>query len=160
MMDVTLSCSFTGHRIIPHAHLTPLTEKLREVVAIAYRNGTRDFFTGGAMGFDRLAASIVLEMKQNHPDVRLHLVLPCEGQEEKWSPDEQEAYRKERAAADTVEVLSPYYYEGCMKVRNQALIDRADMCVAYVTNPRSGAGQTLRMAQKYNVSCVNLADLI
>jgi uncharacterized phage-like protein YoqJ len=112
------------------------------------------------MGFDRLAASAVLKVREKYGDIRLHLILPCLGQEEKWPQEEQEAFRRECESADEVEHLALSYYDGCMKARNQALIDASDLCFAYVTNARSGAGQTLRMAKEKGIPTVNLAELI
>ena len=160
MTEHSGSCCFTGHRVIPTAHIQPLYEKLLESVEVARRNGFRDFYTGGAVGFDRLAASAVLKAKEKYGDISLHLLLPCLGQEEKWSREEQEAFHLECERADEVQYLALSYYDGCMRARNQALVDVADMCFAYVTNPRSGAGQTMRMAKEKGITVLNLADLI
>ncbi len=159
-MEVRGTCCFTGHRVIPTANIEPLQAKLLECVEVARRNGCRDFYTGGAMGFDRLAASAVLAVREKYGDIRLHLILPCLDQEEKWPREEQEAFHRECENADEVQHLALSYYDGCMKVRNQALVDVADLCFAYVTNPRSGAGQTVRMAKEKGITVLNLAELI
>ena len=54
--------------------------------------GIMDFYSGGADGVDCWAAMIVLELRKKNPALKLHLVLPHEGQESKWSDPAQERY--------------------------------------------------------------------
>jgi uncharacterized phage-like protein YoqJ len=90
----------------------------------------------------------------------LTLILPCGDQADRWGFSERLAYHRQVRAADRVEVLSAHYYDGCMRARNQALADRADVCVAYVTTPRTGSAQTLHMAQARGARLINLADTL
>ncbi len=57
-----------------------------------------------------------------------------------------------------VEVCSEHYYDGCMKVRNQRLVDLSDVCVCYYneSNKRSGTGQTVRMAERKHICIINI----
>ena len=54
--------------------------------------GIMDFYSGGADGVDCWAAMIVLELRKKNPALKLHLVLPHEGQESKWSDPAQDRY--------------------------------------------------------------------
>lgn len=62
------------------------------------------------------------------------------------------------SATDMVEVCSEHYYDGCMKVRNQLLVDLLDVCVCYYneSNKHSDTGQTVRMAERKNIHIINL----
>ena len=73
-------CCFTGHRIIMYEHLDVMSGKLDAVIAELYEKGIRDFITGGALGFDTLAAQAVLRARKNAEDLRLVLALPCREQ--------------------------------------------------------------------------------
>jgi uncharacterized phage-like protein YoqJ len=150
-------CAFTGHRTVPSAELEPLRRRLAETVEQLWDMGYRVFCAGGALGFDRMAADAVLALRKKHPDVRLHLILPCEGQERPWGLVQRLAYHKQVKQADEVEVLAKSYYDGCMQVRNARLVELADHLVAYVTRTRSGAAQTLRMAERKGIGITNLA---
>ncbi len=158
MNDNEKICIFTGHRAVPHACAARLKQLLEDTVEALYGEGVRIFCAGGAMGFDRMAADAVLGVRGRHPAVRLCLILPCRGQENLWSLSERRAYQSQVQAADEVICLAEHYYDGCMRVRNQALADRADICVAYVTDPRSGSYQTVRMASARGVPVINLAE--
>ena len=51
------TCCFTGHRIIK---ITPeLVQRLRDTIVDVIRQGVTEFFDGGAIGFDMLAAETV-----------------------------------------------------------------------------------------------------
>lgn len=150
------ACSFTGHRRIKPEHKRALLELLARAVNYAYENGCREFFTGGAIGFDTEAARAVIRFRIAHPDVRLILLLPCQNQDDGWSDSQRDSYGYILRAADEIRYTSDYYHDGCMKIRNQALVDSCDILIAYLSDSRSGAGQTVRMAEKRGKTVYNL----
>lgn len=68
-------CCFTGHRKISDADI--LREKLEKVLISLIENGTTDFYAGGAAGFDLLCEQTVLKLREGNPNIKLHLILPC-----------------------------------------------------------------------------------
>lgn len=121
--------------------------------------GATEFYAGGAVGWDMLCESVVIELREHFPQIKLHLILPCpaEEQTEKWNEDDMAEFRRLLLAADTVEICSEHYFDGCMKLRNQRLVNLADVCVCYYSGKqRSGTGQTVRMAERQGKEIVNL----
>ena len=151
-----LNCSFTGHRGIPSDRGFVLALAAR--ILWAYEQGCRNFYNGGAMGFDLLAAEQVLRLRSVHPEVRLYMILPLKGQEAKYSPEDTERYRRVLAAADGVEYTAERYYDGVMRERNARLSELGDICIAYVTRDRSGSAQTARMCQRQGKPVYNIAN--
>ena len=64
-----ISVAFTGHRFIPYDKIASLREALKTVILEHYNRGIRIFYCGMAMGFDLLAAEVVLSMKETYPDI-------------------------------------------------------------------------------------------
>ncbi len=149
------NCSFTGHRAIEIRHRSGIRAQIDLMVKTAYEGGCRDFYFGGAIGFDTLAAECVLEFRESHPDVTVNLVLPCRDQSSRWSTEDVQRYEAVLSRADSVECLSEFYYDGCMRVRNQRLVDIADVLIAYVGRDGSGTGQTVRMAKRKDIPILN-----
>lgn len=154
------TCAFTGHRTIPREVTEELRLCLSRELEALYQMGYRTFCAGGAIGFDRMAADAVLALRKQYPDVRLHLILPCEGQERPWRLAERLAYHKQVKAADEVTVLAKDYYDGCMQARNARLVEEASFLLCYVSRTRSGAAQTLRMAREKGIPVTNLVDVL
>lgn len=150
------SCAFTGHRKIEDRHKEKIENLLSRAVAFAYENGCRIFITGGALGFDTLAAKEVIRFRMSHPDVRLHVVLPCKGQSDSWSSYQINLYEYTLFNADEIEYVSEEYTSTCMRDRNKRLVDLCDMMIAYVSRPYSGAAQTVRMASNEGKVIYNL----
>ncbi len=150
------ACSFTGHRRIKPEHKNALSGLLMRAINYAYEQGCREFFCGGAVGFDTEAARAVLLFRIDHPDVRLILLLPCQDQDDGWNDYQRDAYGYVLRAADEIRYTSDFYTKDCMKIRNQALADSCDILVAYLSDSRSGAGQTVRMAEKQGKTVYNL----
>ena len=149
-------CSFTGHRQIESELRVALIELLGRAIEYAYGEGCREFICGGAVGFDTLAAREVIRFRMTHTDVRLILALPCIEQDLKWSDAQKSAYGFTLSAADEVIYISDSYTKTCMAERNRYLADRCDMLIAYVGRSTSGAGQTVRMAERLNKRIYNL----
>ena len=152
------SVCFTGHRQVPFSPM--LNTRLRKAVKELIGDGAIDFYAGGALGWDMLCARVVLSLRSGYPDIRLHMILPCPAEEQsgKWSLADRKVFNEVLKLADSVEVLSPRYYDGCMKKRNLRLVEEADCCVCYY-NPAqyaSGTGQTVRMAEKKGIKVINL----
>ena len=150
-------CAFTGHR--PHklpwgyneadTRCVALKTVLKEQIIRLAEAGITDYFSGGADGVDCIAAWIVLELREKNPALRLHCVLPFEGQADKWSASAQERYRLILKQADSVEYVSRKYYDGCMLERNHRLVEVAGVLLAvYNGVRRSGTGATVNYARK------------
>lgn len=155
---------FTGHRTIAEekeklsARLYALLERL------VTEQKVTDFYTGGAVGWDTLAALTVLKLRESYPEVKLHLVLPCpfEEQSAKWNEAQKEEHKHIASLADTKEFTSEHLGKTAMKIRNARLVELAsDYCICYWNpkNFRSGTGQTVRMAQKKGIEVINLFEM-
>ena len=125
-------------------------------ISYAYDKGCRRFYTGGALGFDTVAAKQVLLFKMTHPDVELHLIVPCKNQDQKWSEMQRQMYEYILSRADGIEILKDEYTPDCMRKRNARLVALADMIIAYSGRTNSGAAQTVRMAQREGKVVYNL----
>ncbi len=150
------TCSFTGHRDIPRELHSTLDGLLTRAVEYLYAQGVRSFCIGGAVGFDTLAAKAVIRLKLKHRDARLIMVLPCQDQDGSWQTRDKEIYSYILANADEIEYVCDSYSRGCMKKRNQRLVDMCDVLVAYSYKERSGSAQTVRMALSEGKTVYNL----
>lgn len=149
-------CAFTGHRKIEERHRNKIADLLLRAIAFAYEGGCRIFVTGGALGFDTLAAKEIIRFRLSHPDVKLRIVLPCKNQSDAWSSSQVSLYEYTLANADEIEYVSDEYTDKCMRERNQRLADSCDMMIAYVVRPYSGSAQTVRMASAAGKVIYNL----
>ena len=149
-------CAFTGHRKIEDRHKAKIESLLLRAVEYAYGEGCRTFITGGALGFDTLAAQIVIRFKLSHPDAKLTIIIPCKNQSDMWTPSQISLYEYTLANADEIEYITDEYEDGCMRLRNQHLADKCDLMIAYVSKPYSGAAQTVRMAERAGKKVYNI----
>lgn len=111
--------------------------------------GITDFYTGMALGVDTWAAMATLDLRERNPAIKLHCVLPCEGQEIKWAVPAQVRYNYILSEADSVEYVKQSYDKKCMLERNRRLVDSAAFLLAiYNGEQRGGTAATVRYAQK------------
>ncbi len=159
-MERRQTCCFTGHRTLPRGVIRHLIPRVTDGVSYLLDHDVRHFLLGGAVGFDTVCARALLCMKLSGFDLDIHLVLPCREQDCFWSPEDREIYREVMRYATSVKEIEDYYTPKCMAQRNRFLINSSSVCIAYVEHAKSGAGQTLRMAQKAGLTIYNLASEI
>ena len=151
-------CCFTGHRSLPSDAAVPLCHALDRHIAALLGRGVTEFRTGGALGFDTLAALRVLALRDKDPRVRLVLYLPCRSQSDAWREGERALYLDILSRADEVHYVSEVYTRGCMQMRNRALVDGSDICLSYLTRSTGGTKQTFLYALRMGLEVVNLAE--
>ena len=157
-MTENKTACFTGHRIIARGEVSMLKAKLVGAIDSLVNQGYRTYISGGALGWDMLAAAAVLELKDRYPDISLIMMLPCYDQEKGWSERDKAVYKNILAKADELIYVSMTYSNDCMKKRNMQMIKMSDFCIAYVKHQRSGASQTMRLAKEKGIGIINLSQ--
>ncbi len=155
MKDKT--CCFTGHRKLSFEEITRLSPALDRTVRELIAKGITYFGTGGAIGFDTLAAQTVLRLRREFPHIRLILVLPCRNQPQGWSELDREVYEEILRRADKVVYIAERYTSDCMLTRNRHLVDHSGTCVYYLTHYGGGTGYTVTYAEKNGLTMIPLA---
>ena len=149
-------CSFTGHRIIKPEHLEIIQKNLSLFIENLHMLGITDFITGGALGFDTLAANAVIEARKKNRQIRLVLALPCKNQTKGWRKSQIAEYKKILDFADEVIYVSDEYFSGCLHKRNRFMVTHSAHCIFYLTSERSGTAYTLRYAIENNLQIHNI----
>lgn len=154
------TCCFTGHRTIPLGMERKLFCVTEEIVEKAIKDGYRYFGAGGALGFDTIAALVVLKLKKHYPDIKLILVLPCLTQTQGWKNKDVEIYEDIKKRADKVVYTSQRYVRGCMHKRNRHLVDNSSLCICYYTKEIGGTHYTVNYAYHKLLKVLNIAELL
>ena len=147
---------FTGHRHFSSEDRADLA-RLDGLLDLLYDRGYRDFLCGGALGFDQYAAEHVYQLRDRHPDVRLIFCLPCADQSVRWRSNDATHYERLLYLSDEIRVLAQQYYDGCMQSRNRYMVDRSNLCVAFMKKLGGGTLSTVRYALLQDVPVVNIA---
>ena len=137
-----------------------IIDRLETLVMRLIKNGYKYFACGGALGFDTIAATYIISLKNRGFDVELVLMLPCTDQTAKWREEDVRVYNHILSLADEVIYVSECkYYAGCMQKRNRALVDASKACICFLSEyGPSGTRQTVEYAIKSGLSIANVAD--
>ncbi len=152
------TCCFTGHRDLSLTEQEYIIRKLDLTVSGLIQSGVQYFGTGGARGFDALAAQAVLRQRERYPHIRLILVLPCKSQTRGWREEDIQKYETIMAAADKIKYTSQEYTPGCMHKRNRHLVDHSGICVCYLRDSVGGTAYTVDYARKKGIPVINLRE--
>ncbi len=154
---LTKCCAFTGHRPSKFpwrydetdSRCVALKAVLTEQIAALVNAGFTQFLSGMAEAVDTWSALSVLALREKHPSIKLHCILPCKEQADKWTASSQELYRSILDKADSIVYVSRIYHKNCMLDRNRFLVDHAATLLAvYNGERRGGTAATVRYAQK------------
>lgn len=152
------TCFFTGHRQIPEERMRQVAILAREQIYLHIQRGYRYFICGGALGFDTLAAIQVVRVRAGGEKIFLILALPCRDQTALWKDTETlRLYQRLKGKADEVIYVNDLFFDGCMKERNQFMVNQSSACIAYFNERRNGGtAQTVRMANRRNLTVANV----
>lgn len=144
------ACFFTGHRVIPKAFRQDTYQKTKEVcIELITKKNISHFITGGALGFDTLAAMLIIELKEIYPHIKLHLYLPCTNQSENWKEYDKKIWSSIKLLADDYKFISDMpYISGCMQLRNKAMVNDALYGIAYCKRSTGGTAYTVNYAKE------------
>ena len=152
------TCCFTGHRDLAEEEKYRADLRIRAAVKAFYKIGVTDYITGGAIGFDTVAAAAVINMKRSgYPKLRLAVAIPFRDQPERWSNSDKALYRTILEAADETVCLNENYTSSCMMERNMFMVDNSSFCLSYVTRQSGGSWNTVKYAERRGIKIINLA---
>ena len=129
-------------------HKNYLAEMARQIEALI-QSGYTHFISGGALGVDQEFAEAVLRLKHSYAEITLEIAVPCRTQDLRWSDALRRRYSSILECADKVIILSEQYTPTCMLKRNEYMVDRSDLVLAY-WNGEEGGGtwQTINYAKR------------
>jgi len=169
MQEKFKSCCFTGYR--PSKFSFPLDRNCRDY--IKFENKLVDavfslpkedcytFYTGGAMGFDIIAAEIVLMLKSStklNGSIELICAVPFIEQSAAYDNEWKSRYENILSNADEVILISDKYYPGCYQKRNEFMVDNSDFVITWYDGHSGGTRNTVRYATKKGKKIINLSD--
>jgi len=154
------TCCFTGHREIVENEYKLIIRKTNEEIEQLIMNDINIFITGGALGFDTVCALLILNLKEVHPQIKLHLALPCKTQTKNWTTADTATYEKIFRLADKVTYVLEIYFRGCMHKRNRYMVDNSSYCIAYCTKKNGGTFYTINYALRQRNNLINIVDFI
>ena len=136
------SCFFIGHREATSALLPTLKEIIEKHISSL---GVTEFIVGRYGDFDRLAASAVISLKQQYPNITLALLIPY--------------HPAERPFKAPPGFDSTFYPPGMENVprklaivrANRYMVDHVDFLIAYAWHPASNARDLLTYARKREI---------
>ena len=100
--------------------------------------------SGMALGVDTWAAKICVEL--NIPFIA---AIPFEGQEKRWSKQDQNIYNQLLEKAEKVITVSNGGYKpSAYQIRDEWMVDNADMVLAVFDGSKSGTKNTIDYAKK------------
>lgn len=146
-------CCFTGHR--PEKLNRPEAEIKKDLeVAIlqAIKDGFVTFITGMARGVDIWAGEIVLQLREQNPNLHLIVASPYEGFESRWSADWQRRYNDILDQADLVRFVCKGYSKTCFQIRNEWMVDRVARVIAVYNGEPGGTQNTIKYALSQNIT--------
>ena len=156
-MDNSAVC-FTGHRVIEKNDSVQLEKSLKRTIEQLISEGYTEFKTGGALGFDTIAAVSVIKLKRKYKNVRLTLIIPCKTQSKSWRSEDRKIYDRIKNAADSVICISDNYFNGCMQIRNRKLVEGSAVCICYLNKKSGGTYYTVKYASSKGLKIINLSN--
>ncbi len=161
-------CCFTGYRPAKFPFSLNREDEdykkfenaLVEEILSLVGSGCRIFYSGMAMGFDIIAAELVLMLKRayGYSDIKLICVLPFLDQGESFTSFWKKRFYSVLDLCDEKIVLADEYFSGCYQNRNVYMVNNSDAVLTWYDGKPGGTRNTLEYAaktQKYIINTCN-----
>lgn len=146
--------AFTGHRSYCRRHDSAIEAEVERLYAL----GARRFRVGMAEGFDLAVACVVLHVSESKPDIEIELFVPWPDFPSTFSSANRRIYDLIVGQAAALHYVSSEYHVGVFQARNEAMVDGADLVVAWWNGRPSGTANTVRYAHKIGCPVKNIYD--
>ena len=134
------TAAFTGHRFVDASQREHVKKRLCF-----------------AIGFDMMAAEVVVSLKQIYPDIILTAAVPFKGQAARFGFYDRKRYDRLLEVADEVIVLSERYYPRCFLDRDEFMVNNSSKLIGYYDGrEKGGTFYTIRKAKAQNIPIVNV----
>lgn len=145
-------CCFTGHRPQKLCQSeTKIKRDLRLAIEAAIASGYSTFITGMAYGVDIWAGEIVVQLREDNPELHLIAAVPFDGFESRWSVGWKAAYRNLLENADLVRYICASYNDEAYQRRNEWMVDHSALVIAVFNGEKGGTKNTIDYAQKQGI---------
>ena len=162
-----LAVAFTGHRkerILQGngnnlLTLAQIKDAVVEMVTELYGKGYKAYYTGMANGFDMIAAEAVLQVREEYGDIVLIAAVPFRKQPLWFDAEDQLLYARLLERTNRGEMVSENYHKGCYLRRDEYMVRKADMIIAYWDHvPDGGTFYTMNKALESGKPVINLYE--
>ena len=133
-----------------------LVEELLSLIG----SGCKTFYSGMAMGFDIIAAEVVLMLKRAYgfSDIKLICVLPFSEQGESFTSFWKKRFYAVLEECDPKIILSEDYFSGCYKKRNIYMVNNSDCVLTWFDGKQGGTRNTLDYAVSQKRYVINICN--
>lgn len=164
--DPAVTCCFAGYR--PHRYdfsllgndpqYLKLVNNITETTKKSYSEGYRNFIFGGAMGFDLLSAEIVINLRDQLPELKVICMLPFENQAKRFSKPWLDKYRFVLENCDRITYTSAEYTVNCCSERSEKMLNSSSRLITYFDGKDGGTARSVALAQYSKMDIVNLCE--
>lgn len=138
--------AFCGHKNVYQTER--VSQQVKQIVSSLVEEGADTFLLGGYGSFDSIAAITVRELKKDYPGLRSILVLPYLNRDYDTSLYDESVY-------PPIEDVPKKF---AISRRNEWMVEKADVIIAYVDHDWGGAAATLRYAERKKKRIINVAQ--
>lgn len=159
--------AFTGHRkerILQGCGNNPqvlarIKEEVVELVTELYGQGYTVYYTGMANGFDMIAAEAVLQVREEYESIMLMAAVLFRKQPLWFDAEDQLLYAGLLEKMNRVVMVSENYHKGCYLRRDEYMVRKADILIAYWDlEPKGGTFYTINKALESGKQVINIYE--
>ncbi|MBO7369237.1 MAG: DUF1273 family protein [Clostridia bacterium] len=130
-------------------------EEIKKAVYNAVNEGFSTFLVGMAIGFDALCFKVLEKIRQEK-DIKIVACVPCRDQSKYFNKSQKAEYDREIASSNEVIYLAESYFDGCMQIRNEFMVDNSSMLICFLLSPYGGTYSTIKYAAEKGLKIVYL----
>ena len=135
-------CCFCGHRYIYHVNAEKIIRE--QLIKLIENDNIYKFYSGNMGEFDHLCESIVRNLKNIYPNIKLYWIAPYNMQK----INENRKYYIDQYDGIIIPNLGDVYYKRKIGLRNRWMVDKSDAILCYVIHNYGGSYNMMSYAEQ------------
>nr|WP_281244210.1 DUF1273 domain-containing protein [Anaerobacillus arseniciselenatis] len=124
-----------------HVGIKYIKKVLQKRLISFIEEGLEWVIISGQLGVELWCGEVVLQLKQEYPQLKLAVLTPYLNQEERWNDLKKEQYQSVLQQADYVDTITKRGYESPsqLKLKNQYIVEKSDALLVIFDDDKPGS---------------------
>jgi uncharacterized phage-like protein YoqJ len=150
------TCFFYGHQTLPSNKIENIIKCLNNEIDKLISQGVTHFISGGVLGFDLIATSLIATKKEMGQNIHLTFALSYQSHDKKWTRHQKKLLHSLLDEADNIHYISEEYHSNCTNQRNAYMIQHSSFCVCALKKYNNNVYKIVKKAQKNGIHIINV----
>lgn len=154
-MEKEKICCIIGEQQISTRDINWIVMQLSVEIKKLINDGVTTFISGGVIGFDTIAASMIIALKEEYPHIKLIFALPYKNHSRYWKKKNLPFYEQLLTEADEIYYTSDKFFSNSENERDRFMAENSKYFLCHAKNNKL-IEWTNNVLKEYGITIIHI----